>query len=227
MDHLYSYRSQITPEMVKFYAAQIIVLFEHLHSKNLCYYFLFPENIMLDNKGNIKLKYDYCNLCGLSGAQFNKNVEYVPIDYLKYKRQSWKSDYWQLGIFIYELIFGVSPFKGGCMNETVENIIRRSINVEDVVLNDLFRVLLDKHEFRRVNVNLRRHRYFEGVDWGMIENRRVDGPILPVLKVECGREADEEFRNYFWRKDSDGYGDRFRGYEGVERGVLGYYMDLE
>lgn len=42
-------------EQCKFYATQIITIFEYLHSKNIIYRDLKPENILLQKNGYIKL----------------------------------------------------------------------------------------------------------------------------------------------------------------------------
>ena len=42
------------PNAVKFYAANVILAFKHLHSKNIAYRDLKPENLLIDHKGYIK-----------------------------------------------------------------------------------------------------------------------------------------------------------------------------
>jgi protein kinase A len=49
-------RSQRFPDHVaKFYAAEVILAIEYMHSKNVIYRDLKPENLLLDNQGHIKI----------------------------------------------------------------------------------------------------------------------------------------------------------------------------
>ena len=42
-------------DVAKFYAAEITLAIEHLHSKNIVYRDLKPENLLLDERGHIKI----------------------------------------------------------------------------------------------------------------------------------------------------------------------------
>jgi protein kinase A len=46
---------RFSTEITKFYAAQITLALEHLHSLNIIYRDLKPENLLLDHNGNIKI----------------------------------------------------------------------------------------------------------------------------------------------------------------------------
>lgn len=46
---------RLESNLAKFYAAQIILVFEYLHSKQLVYRDLKPENVLLNSTGYLKL----------------------------------------------------------------------------------------------------------------------------------------------------------------------------
>ena len=56
--------------LVKFYMAELILAIEYLHSQNIIHRDLKPDNILLDNKGHIKLA-DF----GLSEIGFNNKLK--------------------------------------------------------------------------------------------------------------------------------------------------------
>jgi serine/threonine protein kinase len=42
-------------ELARFYAAELVSVLEHIHSKGICHRDLKPENILLDSKYHIKI----------------------------------------------------------------------------------------------------------------------------------------------------------------------------
>jgi serine/threonine protein kinase len=46
---------RFTEDTARFYAAEILLAIEYLHSRNVIYRDLKPENILLDDKGHIKI----------------------------------------------------------------------------------------------------------------------------------------------------------------------------
>jgi len=98
-------------EESKFFAAQITLIFEYCHEKNVIYRDLKPENILLAQDGYLKLtdfgfakviEYRTYTLCG--------TPEYIAPEVLLNKGHGKPVDWWTLGILIYEMIVGYPPF---------------------------------------------------------------------------------------------------------------------
>jgi serine/threonine protein kinase len=109
-----SKKKRLTEPQARFYAAQMILALEYLHSKNIIYRDLKPENVLIDEKGYIKLTdfglsknniYDENSAFSVCGTP-----EYLAPEIVKKDGHGKPVDWWCLGSIIYELIHGLPPF---------------------------------------------------------------------------------------------------------------------
>jgi len=95
----------------RFFAAQVVSMFEYLHSKNIIYRDLKPENILIDEDGYLKLtdfgfaKYVESRTYTLCGTP-----EYLAPEMLLNKGHGKPVDWWTFGILLYEMLAGIDPF---------------------------------------------------------------------------------------------------------------------
>ena len=90
--------------MARFYAAEVVLGFEYLHSKDIIYRDLKPENILLDHLGHVKIT-DFgfakhvpdvtWTLCG--------TPDYLAPEIIQSKGYGKAVDWWALGVLIYEV----------------------------------------------------------------------------------------------------------------------------
>ena len=106
-------RSGVPHYLAPLYAAGIILALDHMHSKGIAYRDLKAENVMIDRQGYAKVidlglakRLDHgekaYTLCG--------TPEYVSPEMVCKSGHDWKSDLWSLGVLIYEMIQGRTPF---------------------------------------------------------------------------------------------------------------------
>jgi serum/glucocorticoid-regulated kinase 2 len=105
---------RFTEEAAAFYAAEIFLAIEHLHSKKILYRDLKPENVLLDSDGHVRL----CDF-GLAkegidlpnGTKtFCGTPEYIAPEVLMGQEYSLPVDWWAFGVFLYEIVIGIPAF---------------------------------------------------------------------------------------------------------------------
>ena len=104
---------RLNVNLTRFYAAQVVEVFDYMHKRDLIYRDLKPENVLLQNNGYIKLtdfgfvkkiaKWDRTyTLCG--------TPEYMAPEVIMNTGHGQAADWYTLGIFMYELLNGLPPF---------------------------------------------------------------------------------------------------------------------
>ena len=107
--------------VVRFYAGSIVLALEHMHDRQIAYRNLKPETVLLDSHGYIRLtgmgfakRVPFINAQGtLSGQTFTfcGTLEYLAPEMVLNMGHDQGVDKWALGVTMYEMIAGVTPFE--------------------------------------------------------------------------------------------------------------------
>ncbi|XP_065855959.1 serine/threonine-protein kinase KIPK2-like [Euphorbia lathyris] len=116
-----------------------------------------------------------------SDARSNSFVgthEYLAPEIIKGKGHGAAVDWWTFGIFLFELLYGRTPFRGSCNEETLDNVVTQSLKFPDTPLvsfqaRDLIWGLLAKDPENRLGTEkgaaeIKQHPFFEGLNWALI-----------------------------------------------------------
>ncbi|KAF5333342.1 hypothetical protein D9611_002197 [Ephemerocybe angulata] len=196
--------TRFTEERAKFYIAELILALEHLHKHNIVYRDLKPENILLDATGHVAL----CDF-GLSKADlrpdeltttFCGTTEYLaPEILLDEQGYSKIVDFWSLGVLLFEMCCGWSPFYAEDTQQMYKNICFGKIRFPKGVIGEdgkLFvKGLLNRNPKNRLGAQrdaaeLKEHPFFKNIDWEALANKQVTPPFKPVV------ESDESTNNF-------------------------------
>ncbi|KAG0205883.1 serine/threonine protein kinase psk1 [Mortierella sp. GBA30] len=196
-------------ENTAFYAAQLVLALEHLHSLGIIYRDLKPENIMLNAHGDIVLT-DF----GLSKVPLESSdgrtgtvcgtIEYMAPEVISERVQYDRTvDWWSLGIVIHDMLTGSPPFVASNRKKTMDAIMNKKLNLPYYLstdAKDLLGKLLKRTPSARLGhgpkgiENIKNHRFFRKIDWKLLALRELEPPIVPFLSDP---ESVENFNTEF------------------------------
>ncbi|WPK25312.1 hypothetical protein PUMCH_002623 [Australozyma saopauloensis] len=201
---------RFSEDRAKFYIAELVLALEHLHDNDIVYRDLKPENILLDANGHIAL----CDF-GLSKANLNNDgttntfcgtTEYLAPEVLLDESGYTKMvDFWSLGVLIFEMCCGWSPFYADNTQQMYKNIAFGKVRFPKEVLSQegrsFVKGLLNRNPKHRLGAlndarELKEHPFFQDIDWNLLKSKNIPPPFKPHLLSETDTSNfDPEFTN--------------------------------
>jgi len=194
----------------KFYASSVVTVFEQLHSKLIVYRDLKPENLILDDKGFLKV----CDF-GLAKVVTDRTwtlcgtPDYLAPEIILSKGHNKAVDYWALGILIYEMCAGFVPYYSDDPMEVYQLILAGDLKFPSHFSRacmDLVTKLLTQNQAKRIGMmkngikDIFKHKWFSGYDWKSLLAMTMTPPIQPVVK---NKEDISNFDEYPDEDDSN------------------------
>ncbi|XP_041837284.1 protein kinase C delta type-like [Melanotaenia boesemani] len=188
-----------------FYAAEIVVGLQFLHSNGIVYRDLKLDNVMLDKDGHIKIAdFGMCkeNISPENRATtFCGTPDYIAPEILLGQKYTFSVDWWSFGVLVYEMLIGQSPFQGDDEDELFDSIRSDVPYYPQWITKEsksLLEQLFEREPSRRLGVSgdIRAHAFFKTINWPLLEKRQVDPPFKPKVKSpsDCSN-FDREFLN--------------------------------
>uniref|UniRef100_A0A8C8EXI9 protein kinase C n=1 Tax=Oncorhynchus tshawytscha TaxID=74940 RepID=A0A8C8EXI9_ONCTS len=190
-----------------FYAACVVLGLQFLHDHKIVYRDLKLDNLLLDTQGYVKIA-DF-GLCkegmgyGDRTSTFCGTPEFLAPEVLTDTSYTRAVDWWGLGVLVYEMLVGESPFPGDDEEEVFDSIVNDEVRYPRFLSTEaigIMRRLLRRNPDRRLGSgekdadDVKKQSFFRGVDWEALLQRRLPPPFVPNIR---GREDvsnfDEEF----------------------------------
>lgn len=186
----------------KFYISGVSLALAYLHRKSIVYRSLKVGNIMIGRNGYPKL-IDLGLAKRLDQTEDGKTYsmcgtpQYIAPEMISGRGHNQSVDWWTLGVVLYEMIVGITPFMepGDDMKDPTrifENIVKNNVNfpknIEPDCL-DLITKLLKSNPLSRMGCGqngfkeLTHHKWFiNSVDWKAMKKQELQAPWIPKLK---------------------------------------------
>nr|AML79340.1 putative LOV domain-containing protein [Microbiota decussata] len=215
-------------DAVRFYAAEVVVALEYLHCQGIIYRDLKPENVLIQSDGHVMLTdFDLSCLTSCkpqvimpisvsekrkgkrnqpmfiaepvrASNSFVGTEEYIAPEIINGAGHSSAVDWWALGVLLYEMLYGYTPFRGKTRQKTFANILHKDIKFPkstqvSMAAIQLIHGLLHRDPEKRLGSctganEIKKHPFFRDINWALV--RSTKPPKLDVPVPTIGEDGD-------------------------------------
>eukprot|EP00298_Acanthocystis_sp_HF-20_P015759 c21254_g1_i3.p1 GENE.c21254_g1_i3~~c21254_g1_i3.p1 ORF type:complete len:232 (+),score=76.00 c21254_g1_i3:549-1244(+) len=183
--------SKFNDNTTRFFSAQIVLVIEYLHSQNIVFRDLKPENLLVDWRGYLKL----------TDFSFSKHIPedrtmtfcgspcYMAPEIVLQEGHGKSVDWWSLGVLIYEMLAGRPTFDDEDVMQLYTSILTKEPEYDPTRFSPdaiaLCSELLNKDPEQRLGAKgaqeIKTHPYFESINWEEMLHRKSQSPLTTYL----------------------------------------------
>uniref|UniRef100_A0A7N6B9V3 Protein kinase N3 n=1 Tax=Anabas testudineus TaxID=64144 RepID=A0A7N6B9V3_ANATE len=204
---IHIHNNAFTEAQTRFYSACVLLGLEFLHLNKIIYRDLKLDNLLMDADGFVKIT-DF-GLCkegmghGDRTSTFCGTPEFLAPEVLTDDNYTRAVDWWGMGVLIYEMLVGESPFPGEDEEEVFDSIVNDDVQYPASLPPDavsIIQKLLKKNPLKRLGAGerdaneVKGEKFFETIDWEALLAKKMKPPFLPSIKESMDvSNFDSEF----------------------------------
>jgi len=228
-------RTVFDESTARFYTASVVFAFDYMHSKNVIYRDLKPENLLLDSRGNLKITdFGFAKIITERTYTLCGTPDYLAPEVISGAGHGKGVDWWTLGILTFEMLASYPPFYHEDPMKTYAKIMYGRVNYPKHFSRnavDIIKSFLNAKPTKRIGIIkggmdvIKQHKWFATFDWDSLYKQTMKAPIVPNIKNEKDRSNFESGANDMEnneeekklkkqeRKDADSYVDDGSGWD--------------
>ncbi|CAD8094423.1 unnamed protein product [Paramecium sonneborni] len=187
-------QGKFNEESAKIYAAEILLAIEYLHTKDIIYRDMKPENILLDIQGHVKLADFGLSKEGVAdqdkAKSFCGSPAYLSPDILSQKGAGKPSDIYGIGCVMFEMMTGESPYYHDDIQQMYKNIQSGTLKWPKKMSSEaknLLSKMLERDPNKRIGTKskdeIKQDPFFKGIDWDKVYRKQYKPPITDFSEM--------------------------------------------
>ena len=182
-------KGKLDVSQVRIYVAELALAIDHLHHLGIVYRDLKPENILIAADGRIKLT-DFGLSKDISASMMTKTfcgtADFMAPEIVNQQMYGMPADWWALGILMYSMLFGTTPFHNENRSVLFRNIMYAEPKFPPDADHDAVGVingLLIKQPGMRMTLKeMKKHVFFKDMDFDLVLEKKYTPEFIPEIE---------------------------------------------
>ncbi|CAL8344175.1 unnamed protein product [Lota lota] len=195
---IHIHQHPFTLDQTRFYSACVVLGLEFLHQNKIIYRDLKLDNLLMDADGFVRIT-DF-GLCkegmghGDRTSTFCGTPEFLAPEVLTDDDYTRAVDWWGMGVLIFQMLVGESPFTGEEEEEVFDSIVNEDVQYPATLAPDaiaIMRKLLKKNPVKRLGggegdaEDVKEDTFYQSLEWACLLSKTLTPPFLPKISAPC------------------------------------------